>query len=89
VDKERLALWRELCEFLASIPGHSTYPRRIPNHLRVLVVPARQTKAERESARLIFYSGGWGWRLHLGWQERLAELEQEIVNGERCADGRH
>ncbi len=78
-----LGAWREVCEFLDARYRKCAYATELPEHLRWLLwhPGSKRAQAERESAHLVFYSPGWGWRLRRGWRERLDELAHATTKG--------
>jgi hypothetical protein len=40
-----------------------------------LIGPGKDAVAARREFRLIWWCSGYGWKLHSGWRDRLAELE--------------
>jgi hypothetical protein len=89
LDPRDLTVWRALCEHLdgkrykAEYPGPRHYgprtflsapPEQWPAFARLIALDKEAVAARRDFA-LIWWSGGYGWRLRRGWRERLAELE--------------
>jgi hypothetical protein len=80
VTADELNEWRALCEWLDTQKYKAAYQSEVPERWRHLVYRGGNKSGERaretrQEAQLIFYWGGWGWRLRKNWRERLAELE--------------
>lgn len=69
ISTPQMKQWAELCEWMDKQPRKCSYA---PIHSHLL---QREWRGFRRAYRLVFYSSGWGWRLHKGWREVLHSLE--------------
>lgn len=73
LTQEQLTEWRELCEWLELQKRKCSYSP-IHNHL-----VQKKWRAFRQANRLVFYSTGWGWRVHIGWRDTIEKLSRGIA----------
>lgn len=69
---EYIKQWRELCEYLDSCAGKSSYN---PPHSHLL---GPKNLEFRKANPMVFYATGWGWRLRKVWRETLERLEKGL-----------
>jgi len=74
MDAKEWRDWHHLCTWLSLRPSNGgAYTRDLKGYAYLVGL----SSAHRKELALVFYSGGWGWRLRKGWKERLETLRPE------------